>query len=126
VRSSLQLLGVRTIYKLEVLVQTASRGDKRICISDSLLDEYDKKGWPMSQHGFNNLIGELVEGGADTTSAQLLTLILAFAKYPQVQEKARVEIDAICGSERSPTWSDFQKLPYINAIVKEGMRWRPV
>jgi cytochrome P450 len=27
---------------------------------------------------------------------------------------------------RSPTWSDFNDIPYVNAIVKEGMRWRPV
>jgi len=27
---------------------------------------------------------------------------------------------------RSPTWSDFNQMPYVNCIVKEGMRWRPV
>jgi cytochrome P450 len=24
-----------------------------------------------------------------------------------------------------PEWSDFDKIPYINCIIKEGMRWRP-
>lgn len=71
-------------------------------------------------------MGELVEGGADTTAAQLLTLILAFGMYPEVQVKARKELDACCGTEHSPSWSDFANLPYINYIVKEGMRWRPV
>ncbi|CAI4213213.1 unnamed protein product [Parascedosporium putredinis] len=105
-----------------------ARGDKRNCIIDSLLDEYEKKGWPaaVTQHGFTNLMGETVEGGADTTAAQLLTLILAFALHPKVQNKARKEIDAACGVERSPRWSDFSKMPYMNCIVKEGMRWRPV
>lgn len=105
-----------------------ARGDKRNCIIDSLLDEYEKKGWPaaVTQHGFTNLMGETVEGGADTTAAQLLTLILAFALHPEVQNKARKEIDAACGVERSPRWSDFSKMPYMNCIVKEGMRWRPV
>ncbi|KAJ4233050.1 hypothetical protein NW759_001833 [Fusarium solani] len=70
--------------------------------------------------------GEIIEGGADTTAAQLLTLILAFALHPEVQAKAREEIDVVCGTERSPRWDDFSKLPYINYIVKEGMRWRPV
>lgn len=110
----------------QIVDERRARGDKRQCVADNLIDEYNKKGWPMTQHGFNNLIGELVEGGADTTAAQLLTLILAFAKYPHVQEKARKEIDAVCGDARSPMWSDFKELPYINAIVKEGMRWRPV
>ena len=30
------------------------------------------------------------------------------------------------GEERSPEWSDFEKLPYINMIIKESHRWRPV
>ncbi|KAK7897444.1 hypothetical protein LTR67_005333 [Exophiala xenobiotica] len=103
-----------------------AKGERRNCIIDVLLDEYDKKGMPFSKHGFDNLMGELVEGGADTTAAQLLTLILAFGLYPKVQEKARKELDAVCGTDRAPLWSDFDQLPYINCIVKEGMRWRPV
>ncbi|KIW75333.1 hypothetical protein Z517_10074 [Fonsecaea pedrosoi CBS 271.37] len=111
----------------QIIEARRAKGDKRDCIADRLLDEYNEKGFPMSQHAFNNLIGELVEGGADTTSAQLLTMVLALARNPWVQEKARKEIDPLCGSSRSPQWStDFQSLPYINAIVKEGMRWRPV
>ncbi|KAK1674584.1 putative cytochrome P450 oxidoreductase [Colletotrichum godetiae] len=103
-------------------------GERRNCIIDSLLDEYEENGWPeaISQHAFTNLMGEIIEGGADTTAAQLLTLILAFALHPKVQRKAQVEIDEACGSGRSPRWDDFSKLPYVNCIVKEGMRWRPV
>ena len=86
-----------------------AKGERRPCIIDSILDGYEKKGWPFTQHAFNNLMGELIEGGADTTSAQLLTLILAFAIHPHVQEKARAEIDALCGVERSPLWSDFSE-----------------
>jgi hypothetical protein len=28
--------------------------------------------------------------------------------------------------ERVPTFADFQNLPYINCIMKEGLRIRPV
>lgn len=101
-------------------------GDRRDCITDTLLDQWGKNNMPMSQHAFNNLVGELVEGAADTTAAQLLTLVMAFAKNPRVQKRAQEELDKVCGTERSPLWTDFERLPYINAIVKEGMRWRPV
>lgn len=101
-----------------------AKGIKRDCFIDAKLDEYEEKGWPMSQHSFNNLFGELLEAGADTTANQILTLILAFAKYPEVQAKARKELDEVCGTERAPLFSDFGNLPYINCIVKEGMRWR--
>jgi cytochrome P450 len=110
-----------------IIEKRRAEGDKRDCIADDLLDRYNATGFPMSQHAFNNLIGELVEGGADTTSAQLLTMVLALAKNPWVQKTARAQIDPVCGTGRSPRWGeDFQALPYINAVVKEGMRWRPV
>jgi len=32
-------------------------GERRDCIIDDLLDRYEKSGWPMSQHAFNNLMG---------------------------------------------------------------------
>ncbi|KAH7072508.1 putative cytochrome P450 oxidoreductase [Paraphoma chrysanthemicola] len=101
-------------------------GTRRNCIGDMLLDEWEKSGWPMSSEAFTWVLGEFVAAGSDTTASQLQTLILALAKNPHVQKKAQVEIDAVCGSTRAPTWSDLSQLPYINAIVKEGMRWRPV
>ncbi|EXJ82881.1 hypothetical protein A1O3_06697 [Capronia epimyces CBS 606.96] len=100
-------------------------GDHRVSLADKLLDEYTEKGFPMSQHALDQLFGELVEGGAETTSSSMLTMILALAKNPWVQEKAKKQLDEVCGSERMPQWADFAKLPYINAIIKEGMRWRP-
>ncbi|KAH8901185.1 putative cytochrome P450 oxidoreductase [Thozetella sp. PMI_491] len=104
-----------------------AKGIKRDCFIDQKLDEYNEDGWPdwMTQHGFNNLWGELLEAGADTTANQILTLIMALAMYPQFQKKAQAEIDAICGVERAPMFSDFKDLPYVNCVVKEGMRWRP-
>jgi cytochrome P450 len=76
--------------------QRRAKGERRNCIIDSLLDQYDKQGsMPFSKHGFDNLMGEMIEGGADTTAAQLQTLVLAFGLYPEVQDKARKEIDAV-------------------------------
>jgi cytochrome P450 len=108
-----------------IIDERRARGDKRDCFIDAKIDEYNEKGWPLDQHAFNNLFGELLEAGADTTANQILTLILALAKYPEVQRRAREEIDVVCGTERAPLFSDFNNLPYINCIVKEGMRWRP-
>ncbi|KAH0843308.1 hypothetical protein FOPE_08262 [Fonsecaea pedrosoi] len=102
-----------------------AQGIRRDCIIEHLLDEYVKKGFPFTQRGFNLLMGEVMEGSADTTASQICTLILAFALHLEVQEKGRKEVDAVCGTERSPKWTDFQKMPYVNAIVKEGMHWRP-
>lgn len=42
--------------------------------------------------------------------------------YPDVQQKAQEELDAVVGSERLPTWEDRENLPYIRAIVEESLR----
>ncbi|TVY37467.1 Cytochrome P450 monooxygenase [Lachnellula occidentalis] len=112
--------------KARVLVEERrALGDHRVSLADKLMDEYKEKGMPMTQHALDQLFGELVEGGAETTSSSMLTMILALAKNPWVQEKAKKELDEVCGGDRMPEWADFNRLPYINSIVKEGMRWRP-
>ena len=45
---------------------------------------------------------------------------------PEIAKKGRAEIDAVIGSDRMPTFEDRANLPYINAIVKETIRWHPV
>ena len=46
--------------------------------------------------------------------------------YPDVQEKAQAEVDAVVGMDRFPDFDDRASLPYINAIVLEVLRWQPV
>ncbi|RWA07492.1 hypothetical protein EKO27_g7615 [Xylaria grammica] len=65
-------------------------------------------------------------GGADTSPTALASFFLAMSIFPDVQRKAREEIDRVVGSDRLPTFSDRDNLPYINAIVKETWRWHPV
>ena len=48
------------------------------------------------------------------------------AMYPDVQKKAQAEIDAVIGRDRLPDLNDMDSLPFINAIVKETLRWQPV
>ena len=46
--------------------------------------------------------------------------------YPEVQKKAQEELDRVVGTDRLPTFADRRNLPYINAILKEALRWHPV
>ena len=46
--------------------------------------------------------------------------------HPEIQAKAQAEVDSILGHDkRLPTFEDKPKLPYVNAIVKEVLRWNP-
>jgi len=46
--------------------------------------------------------------------------------HPKVQRKAQEEMDAVIGSHRLPKISDRNSLPYLDAIIKEVLRWASV
>jgi cytochrome P450 len=48
------------------------------------------------------------------------------AFYPEVQRKAQQELDSVVGVNTLVQFEDRAKLPYINALVKEVLRWHPV
>ncbi|KAG2098876.1 cytochrome P450 [Suillus cothurnatus] len=68
----------------------------------------------------------LYAGGADTTVSTIYSVFLAMTLFPDVQKKAQAEIDAVVGSDRFPSFTDRDSLPYTEALVKEVLRWNVV
>ena len=60
------------------------------------------------------------------TVTALYAWFLAMTLYPEAARKAQAEIDAVVGSERLPSFEDRPHLPYVNALVKELIRWHSV
>jgi cytochrome P450 len=91
-----------------------------------LILSQEKEG--LSDKEVASLAGNLLGGGVDTTTSTMLSCILAMCAFPDVQSKAQAELDAVVGRHRSPSWEDIYegRLPYIEAIVKETLRWRTV
>ena len=54
------------------------------------------------------------------------SLFLVLVLFPQVQKRARAELDAVIGRDRLPTFDDRPRLPYIEALCKELIRWNMV
>ena len=46
--------------------------------------------------------------------------------FPEVQSKAQAELMTVVGPDRLPDFEDKEHLPYVQAVVKECMRWAPV
>ncbi|KAG0160214.1 hypothetical protein PDIDSM_7741 [Penicillium digitatum] len=87
---------------------------------DKVLDRQEKHhlSWPQLA-----IIGRvLMEEGSDTSSSLTPAIVQALIQNPDVQRKAYAEIDAVVGHDRSPVSEDFEKLLYINMMVKEGHR----
>ena len=45
---------------------------------------------------------------------------------PHVWKRAQAEIDAVVGIDRLPEFDDKPSLPYVDAVIREVLRWRPV
>ncbi|KAH9952749.1 cytochrome P450 [Russula dissimulans] len=60
------------------------------------------------------------------TVSSMSSLFLALVLFPQVQRRAQQELDIVIGRDRLPTFDDRPRLPYLEAICKELMRWQMV
>ncbi|KAG6369307.1 hypothetical protein JVT61DRAFT_15489 [Boletus reticuloceps] len=60
------------------------------------------------------------------TTATLVMFTLVMVGNQHVWKHTQAEIDAIMGMERLPEFDDRLSLPYIDAIIREVARWRPV
>lgn len=69
--------------------------------------------------------GTMYIGGAETTSSSLSTFFLAMISNPEAQKKAQLEIDSVTKG-RLPNFDDLASLPYVDALVKEILRWKSV
>lgn len=68
----------------------------------------------------------LYGAAADTIVITLTAFTAAMVMYPDVQRKAQEELNRVVGPNRLPTFDDRKDLPYINALVKETLRWWPI
>ncbi|KAF2251620.1 cytochrome P450 [Trematosphaeria pertusa] len=109
------------------IARAKTRGDD---IPDSLckllLELREKEHIPLSERDFSFIPASLFGAGSDTTASTLCTAFLALTTHPETLHAAHEELDAIIGNSRTPTFDDESRLPYLRALVKEVLRWRPV
>lgn len=103
--------------------QMASGTEKPSYVSRHLQSvEEGSAEWALTESSAASLYG----GGADTTVSTLAFFYLAMSLFPDVQRKAQAEIDSVVGQHRLPSFADYDKLPYVGAVVKEAMRWHSI
>ncbi|KAJ7065520.1 cytochrome P450 [Mycena amicta] len=73
-----------------------------------------------------NIAATISAASSDTTVASLGWFTLAMLAFPEVQQKAQAELDAVLGHGTLPTFDDQSSLPYVSALAKEVLRWRTV
>ena len=70
------------------------------------------------------ILGSLYEA-SHTSVLVLEVFVLASVLHKDAVCLAQEELDKVVGSTRLPRFEDAPNLPYVNAFIREVMRWRP-
>ncbi|OVA18405.1 Cytochrome P450 [Macleaya cordata] len=95
---------------------------------DSLLDLNlpDEGGRKLEEHEIVSLCSEFLNAGTDTTSTALQWIMANLVKHQEIQSKLVDEIKNVVKSEEDEIKEeDLQKMPYLKAVVLEGLRRHP-
>ncbi|KAL5532092.1 hypothetical protein ACEPAF_5656 [Sanghuangporus sanghuang] len=103
--------------------QQVARGTARPSLTKQLLEECKDAPTPEEEYIIKYSAGAVYGGGADTTVTATYGFYLTLLNHPEVQRAAQAEIDSVIGPDRLPTFADRPNLPYINALVKETLRY---
>lgn len=84
-----------------------------------------KKDGKLDDFTMNNVIGANIGAGSDTTGISMTAIIYFLMKHPACLQKLRDEIDGADREGNLPNPATFQaaqKLPYLQAVIKEALR----
>jgi cytochrome P450 len=109
---------------LEDTRKSMTSGEAPECWEKMYLDNQHE--YKLTENQGAYVVGTLFEAGAGTTAAAMMSFLLAMIKHPEVLKKLHAHIDEVVGPSRLPTFEDMPRLPYVRAVVKEVLRWRPV
>ncbi|GAA0186108.1 oxygenase [Lithospermum erythrorhizon] len=84
-------------------------------------DEPDK----LSEHNINVFILEMFLAGSETTSSTAEWVLTELLHHPEEMTKVQAEIDKVVEAGKKFEEKDIDKLPYLQAVVKEGLRLHP-
>ncbi|KAF8006774.1 hypothetical protein BT93_K0936 [Corymbia citriodora subsp. variegata] len=95
---------------------------------DAVLDyEGDGKEGPykISSQNVNIIVLEMFLGGSETTSSTIEWAMAELFRQPKSMKKAKDELDQVVGLNRKLVENDLEKMPFLQAVVKETLRLHP-
>lgn len=87
-------------------------------------NEGDERGASIRE--IRGLTNGLMAAGGEEPSSFMSAVFWYMMKSPAILHKAQNEIREVYGSADSITPESFNKVPYLNAIVSETFRYRPM
>ncbi|KAH7929834.1 cytochrome P450 [Leucogyrophana mollusca] len=94
-------------------------------VSDLLRQIDGQEDMSRQEKAISDTAATVFLAGFETSSSTLHSFILAMLLYPEVQARAQAEIDAVVDSASLPNFGDRPSLPYVDAVLREALRWHP-
>ncbi|XWS65005.1 hypothetical protein CRYUN_Cryun05aG0053600 [Craigia yunnanensis] len=115
------------ISKMKVDKERKEEDDCILSYVDTLLDlQLPEKKRKLDEGEIVALCAEFLTAGTDPTTTALEWIMANLVKYPHVQEKLYMEIKGIVGDAAEEVKEDdLHKMPYLKAVVLEGLRRHP-
>ncbi|RWA05490.1 hypothetical protein EKO27_g9619 [Xylaria grammica] len=101
-----------------------SKEEKEVDVTPDLLERFLEASKDSPQLNGSGIVGVIVStiaAAGDTTAVTVASTLFYILKTPHVLRKLEAELtDA--GIHEIPTFAEVNKLPYLNAVIKESMR----
>ncbi|KAF5379528.1 hypothetical protein D9615_006569 [Tricholomella constricta] len=104
------------LYLYDDVKARMKTGSIQDCLASQTISNETQSG--MTKLELAYVISSPFGAGIETTTGTLVTFIL--------MKKAQAELDSVIGFDRMPDFGDKERLPYVNAVIKETLRWRPI
>ncbi|XP_009354880.2 trans-cinnamate 4-monooxygenase-like [Pyrus x bretschneideri] len=92
------------------------------CAIDHMLDGQQKG--EINDDNIYHILDNINVAAIETTLWSMEWGIAELVNHPEIQKKLREELDAVLGRGVQITEPDIQKLPYLQAVIKETLRLR--
>ncbi|KIK93114.1 hypothetical protein PAXRUDRAFT_145750 [Paxillus rubicundulus Ve08.2h10] len=104
----------------------AAGSSARSMVSD-LLNQLDgKKDHAREEKAIKECAASAYIAGFDTSAATLSAFLMVMILYPDTQRRAQDEIDSLLTENSFPDFGHRSSLPYVEAVLRETMRWHSV
>ncbi|KAL2502665.1 Cytochrome [Forsythia ovata] len=111
----------------ERIEERKAAGQERKDFLDVLLEFEGSNNEPakLSELEINIFVLEIFFGGSETSSTSIEWALTELLRNPKTMIRLKNEISSIVGSNRKFEESDIDKLPYLQAVIKETLRLHP-
>lgn len=114
-----------SLYEILRQRRASAETSKKNDVLSLLLSARDEHGEPMSDVELRDEMMTLLLAGHETTATTLAWTVHFVLEHPQVHAKLLAEIDRVRGG-RPLSIDDVPKLEYLDATIKESMRFMPI